>query len=78
MKTFSEIFDKFPVADLASLLGVAESHVRTMKARNSIPPEHWGPILEAAPHYDLGGLSYHALKSMRRERFTANERGAAA
>lgn len=47
MNSFREIIDAFGVARLAELLGIAQSHVRTMKVRNVIPPQYWRKIIEA-------------------------------
>lgn len=49
MTTFSDIIDSYGAKALADLLGVSESHVRTMKARDSIPPEYWPAILAKPP-----------------------------
>jgi hypothetical protein len=49
MESFREIIDAFGVARLSVLLGIAQSHVRTMKVRNVIPPQYWRKIIEAWP-----------------------------
>lgn len=77
MKDFSSIIDKIGVATLAKILSVDESHVRTMKARDSIPPEYWGQVLEIAPKYELRGLSYAALRKLRTARFNKEPERAA-
>lgn len=69
-ETFSQVVDAFGIGALAQLLGVEESHIRTMKARNSIPPEYWGVIIEAAPSREIEGLTFAALREMRTARFT--------
>jgi len=69
MKTFSEVIDKFGIGPLSSILGVEDSHIRTMKARDSIPPEYWGPIIEAAPERGIDGLDWKLLRSLRDTRF---------
>lgn len=76
MRSFSEIIDKFGAAVLARILKVDESHVRTMKARDSIPPEYWGPVVDNAPEYGIEGLDHHKLRRLRKSRF-ANARASA-
>jgi hypothetical protein len=49
MESFREIIDAFGNARLSALLGIARSHVRTMKVRNVVPPQYWRKILEAWP-----------------------------
>jgi hypothetical protein len=69
MTTFKEIIDEIGIAPLAALLSVEESHVRTMKTRDSIPPEYWGIILDEARRRGVDSLSFDALRQMRTERF---------
>lgn len=64
MESFQGIIDHFGEGRIAEALGVAASHVRTMRARNSIPPEYWGKL--AALDEDL---SYELLVKLREERF---------
>jgi hypothetical protein len=77
MKTFADIIDAFGepdgppakrgVAVVAKVLRIDESHVRTMKARNSIPPEYWSRLVEkAAAHgVDLDYQKLHRLRDVR-------------
>lgn len=67
--TFKEIIDKIGVAPLAELLSVEESHVRTMKARDSIPPEYWGVIIDETSRREIPGISFEVLRQMRANRF---------
>lgn len=77
MRTFRDLIDALCAPALAERLGLDESHVRTMRARNSIPPEYWAAVVEMA--HDLGhGLSHEALLTMRAERFPRAERVEAA
>jgi hypothetical protein len=69
MTTFKEIIDKIGIAPLAALLSVEESHVRTMKTRDSIPLEYWGLILDEARRRGEYSLSFDVLLQMRTERF---------
>ena len=69
MRTFSEIIDAFGVPVVAEVLSLPESHVRTMKARDSIAPEYWEALIEAAPKHGVRGLDYKRLHKIRAERF---------
>jgi hypothetical protein len=73
MTTFKEIIDEIGIAPLAALLSVEESHVRTMKTRDSIPPEYWGLILDEVRRRGVDGLSFDALRQMRTERFSRTD-----
>jgi hypothetical protein len=63
MDSFSDLIDEYGIKALAGLLGVNESHVRTMKARNSIPPEYWATLI-ANPPKDTP-LSLEVLMELR-------------
>ena len=41
----------------AKAIGVAESHARTMKARDSIPPEYWQALVAAAAAQGIEGVT---------------------
>lgn len=69
MNSFAEIIDKFTVPVLAQILGVDESHVRVMKARNSVPPEYWGVLIEAGPGHGLPPMTHAQLRQLRTLRF---------
>lgn len=69
MKSFRQIIDLFGVERLSRLLGVPDSHIRTMRARDSIPAEYWGALVEAAPSMMAEELTYSALRQLRTERF---------
>jgi hypothetical protein len=63
MDTFSDIIDAFGIKRLAELLGTSESHVRTMKARDSIPPEYWPAIIANPPEGSV--LTFDGLMELR-------------
>ena len=65
MDTFTSIIDTLGAKHIAEKLGVAESHVRTMRARDSIPPEYWPALVAADP-----SLTFERLVNARRARFT--------
>jgi hypothetical protein len=69
MKTFRGIIDAFGVGAVCDILGLTDSHVRVMKTRDSIPPEYWESLIDAAPHYKVRGLTYKVLFGMRYSRF---------
>lgn len=71
MQTFSDIIEAFGVAVVARILKLEESHVRTMKARDSIPPEYWGPLLEEAPNFGITDLDYRQFQRLREARFSS-------
>lgn len=73
MHSFSEIVDRFGIAALAALLKTDESHVRVMKTRDSIPPEYWGALIEAAPERGIDGLTYPLFRELRSARFNKDE-----
>lgn len=73
--TFSDIIEKIGNAPLAELLAVEESHVRTMKARDSIPPEYWGLVIEEAERRAIAGVTFEALLHLRKERFARARNG---
>jgi hypothetical protein len=74
---FSEIIDAFGVSAVAEVINKDESHVRTMKARDSIPPEYWGLLVEAAPSKGIEGLNYDVFVGLRSKRFAQQDRTAA-
>lgn len=76
MKTFAAIIEAFRVESMAKVLKIPEQHVRVLRHRNSIPPEYWGQLIEAAPKYGITGLSWRRLKSMRDRRFAEPQREA--
>lgn len=46
--TASDIIEKIGVAELSEAIGKPQSHVRTMKVRNSIPVQYWKETVTAA------------------------------
>jgi hypothetical protein len=73
MNTFADVIDAFGVPVVAKTLRLDESHVRTMKARNSIPPEYWGLLLELAEGRGIEGLDYRKFRRLRKARFAEQE-----
>lgn len=59
--THASIIEKIGVAALAEALGVDQSHVRTMKARSSIPSRYWVMTVEAAAAKGIEGVTHEEL-----------------
>lgn len=47
MNSFAEIIDALGIAATASILAVSESHVRTLKARDSIPAPYFAKLVSS-------------------------------
>lgn len=76
MESFGAIVDAFGIKQLAALLRVDESHVRTMKARNSIPPEYWAAIIANAPDKHRDAITFERLAEIRSRRFRPEKKNA--
>jgi hypothetical protein len=72
MTTFASIFDAFggPAA-LGRALGISTEHAVQMRRRNSIPPEHWPALVEAARRDGVAGVTTEALLAARTMKRTA-------
>lgn len=75
--SFVEIIDRIGFDTLAELLDTEESHIRTMKARDSIPPEYWGVVAEHAEAHGLA-VDWSHLKALRHQRFSRDRAARAA
>lgn len=66
IKDFAAVIDAFggPQA-FGEAIGVPPSHARTMKARNSIPADHWPNVVDAAASRHLAGVSFELLGRLR-------------
>lgn len=60
MDSFSDVIDALGIAVAAEVLGLSESHVRTMKARDSIPPIYFKRLVVSDPGRQAG-LTYDLL-----------------
>jgi hypothetical protein len=69
MDSFKSIIDAFGEKRLAEALGIADSHVRTMRARDSIPPEYWSDVVDNQPRDLKPRLSLSDLAHLRKSRF---------
>lgn len=63
--------DTYGEGAFAKTIGKPASHVRTMKARNSIPLEYWPKIVAAASRRQIRGVTYRALTLMHIKRGVA-------
>lgn len=57
----ASIIDELTVSRVADAAGVDASHVRTMKARDSIPPAYWQSVVAAAVAAGVEGVSFEVL-----------------
>lgn len=65
MKSFAEVIDAFGGAQpFAAALSIPGSHARTMKARDSIPPEYWPEVVQQAASRGVPGVSYELLAQL--------------
>jgi len=65
MKDFREIIDAWPSpSELGNDLGLAASHIRTMRVRNKIPAEWWTTLIEAAARRGIKGITAEALAKL--------------
>lgn len=66
MQSFSDIIDAFGgPAPFGKAIKISDSHARTMKARDSIPPEHWSRVVGAAAERSIDGVTFERLTELR-------------
>lgn len=72
-----DLIEKFggPSA-FAEAIGRQESHVRTMKARKSIPSAYWQEVVEAAVARGFSEITYESLIQMHARPRAAHPVGA--
>ena len=64
-RTFSDVIGLWPTSrDLANALGVEPEAVRNWKARNSIPPEYWVELVDAADRAGIEGIDADHLAGL--------------
>lgn len=61
VKDVPDLIGRFGIPVFAALIDVPDSHVRTMKARGSIAPIYWPPIVVGAANKQLPNVSYEFL-----------------
>lgn len=60
MNSFSDVIDALGVATASEILGIPENHVRTLKARNSIPAGYFKRLVDSPAGQNVG-LSFDLL-----------------
>jgi hypothetical protein len=60
----SQVIEALGVKDLSTALGKEQSHIRTMKARNSIPFAFWPEVAKLARSKKLSGITEKVLKEL--------------
>lgn len=71
MNSFKELIDALGVRALSEAFGVAESHIRTMRARDSIPPVYWHDLVKltgSVPFETLADWRDRALRQRKAEK----------
>jgi hypothetical protein len=66
MNSFSDVIDALGVAKASEILGIPENHVRTLKARNSIPAGYFKRLVDSAEG-QAAGLSFDLLYRLHDE-----------
>ncbi|GJE77750.1 hypothetical protein [Methylorubrum suomiense] len=66
MNSFAEVIDRLGIGPTAAALGLKDSHVRTLKARDSIPPTYFGALVESEDG-KKHGLTYELLHRLHQE-----------
>lgn len=69
MESFRAIIKAIGVSETATLLGISESHVRVMIARDSIPPQYWPALIAGAPEAMKEFVTTDGLLGIRNGRF---------
>jgi hypothetical protein len=65
MKSFAEVIDRIGIGPTAEAIGLKDSHVRTLKARDSIPPAYFEALVASEAGKRLG-LTYELLHQLYR------------
>ena len=79
MDSFAAIIEAFGIGETASALGIDESHVRTMKARDNIPPRYFKRLVDADAALDEPkGITFDLLFDLHDGKRAPAAAGAAA
>lgn len=68
MKTFADVIEAFGVKAMCEILGLPDTHIRAMKARDSIPVRYWSTLIERGAKYGVP-LDFKKLDRIRESRF---------
>lgn len=72
MDSFRAIINRWDSAELLAIdLGEKGGTVRQWRARNSIPPTHWLPLIAAAKRRGYSGINLNLLATLAAERAAA-------
>lgn len=62
MNTIDDLMRLWPsISDFGRDIGVKPSHAHVMRARGSIPSEHWQAVIDAAAARGIGGITADSL-----------------
>jgi len=64
MNSFSDVIDALGVAKASEILGIPENHVRTLKARDSIPAGYFKRLVDADAGRSVG-ITFELLYGLR-------------
>lgn len=68
MRSFRDIINSWPnVAAFAEDVGKSDTHVRTMRRRNSIPFPYWDAVIEGAQRRELSPVTEQELKAIAKQ-----------
>lgn len=67
MDTFSDVIDALGVSAVSEILGIPENHVRTLKARDSIPAGYFKRLVDAKAGRSAG-VTFELLYRLHEER----------
>ena len=76
LQTFADIIEKFGYAKLAEALGRPEGTVSSWKTRDSIPPDVWSSLVDAAARHGVEGISLDVLAALAEKRTHRSQTGA--
>lgn len=72
MNSFSAVIDAFG-GRFAEAIGIPKNHVRTMKARDSIPSSRWLDTVVAAREFGIEGVTLDLLARLDAEKSRQRE-----
>lgn len=72
MNSFTAVIDAFG-GRFAEAIGVGKNHVRTMKARDSIPSTRWIDTVDAAKRMGVDGVTLDLLARLDAEKAKQRE-----
>jgi hypothetical protein len=75
MRSFSQIIDQDfgGIAKYADAVGLEYQTAAAHKARDNIPPEYWGRVVDAARTQNIDSITLETLQAAVRPRKRANQ-----